>query len=204
MSLHHRRRKASAEELAQGERGMQAAQQRLDRELKQSGELAIEDGEGNGAGKERKKDPIHQTPSTTGAPPTEESSKVTARTPDTKAPKSGRGTPAVPKAIMPLVETHTMATPPTEESLPLFTRDQIAGLHEMYQQAPWLHSRFETPNQFSETPLPSVHRPTFLAEEEKSEEEAKKVLMLRRLEEKAALERFGKGRNDQAVESACK
>lgn len=57
-----------------------------------------------------------------------------------------------------LVETHHMATPP-EEVQPLFTREQIHGLHSMYEQAPLLYPDFQTPQS-------ALRRPGFLAEEE--------------------------------------
>lgn len=44
MSLQHRRRKATAEELAQGQKEMKEAQRRLEREIMTSGELPLEDG----------------------------------------------------------------------------------------------------------------------------------------------------------------
>ena len=57
--MQHRRRKATAEELAQGERDMKEAQKRMEREAEALGELPLEDGvvdeKGNGkAGKGKK------------------------------------------------------------------------------------------------------------------------------------------------------
>ena len=56
----------------------------------------------------------------------------------------------------------SMSTPP-EEQLPLFSREQIAGLHAMYEQAPLLYPKFQTPQ--------SVLRPPFL---EEAKEEARR------------------------------
>lgn len=99
MALQHRRRKATAEELAQVEKDMKAAQERLERERKESSELALENGGGEGgeSGKDSREGRIQQTASTTAVPLTEDgASKVsasTSKTPESKAPRSGKGTP---------------------------------------------------------------------------------------------------------------
>ena len=80
MSLNQRRRRATAAELAQGEKEVKQAQERLERELKESGELALEDDQGSEVkgkriGKKGQKEaseshPSQGTPSTAAAPTT--------------------------------------------------------------------------------------------------------------------------------------
>ena len=240
--LQQRRRKATKEELAQGEREMKAAQERLDRELQTAQELpledqrqeALEDGKG---GASQGTQP-HQTPASTAAPVTEDRVQVsgpsTLRTPEVKGPKSSReGTERKEKKVEDEVksshptprtegsrvggkgkgerrddeevipESHSIATPPDPAAplIPLFSEEQRRGLHEMYQQAPWLSSKFETPQAIASTPMPTLSRPAFLTEEEgreaseRREEEKRKMEMLRQLHERRELEEVVASKN---------
>ena len=245
MSLNQRRRRATAAELAQGEKEVKQAQERLERELKESGELALEDDQGSEVkgkriGKKGQKEaseshPSQGTPSTAAAPTTVTSaSKVTnsvaGRTPEVRGPpmplsstpstkeKVAKGredvTSITPYKAEEEVEvgkggeeeeskeegfqvdvlpngTHeilSIATPP-EAVKPLFDREQLQGLHEMYSQAPLLYPQFQTPQT-------SLHRPGFLADEEEKKEVARKARQERMMEEERqeweAAERYEK------------
>lgn len=72
-------------------------------------------------------------------------------------------------------ESHLTSTPP-EAVQPLFTREQIHGLHEMYSQSPFLYPQFQTPQA-------APYRPGFLVEEEEKKEAERKGRVVRRLEE---------------------
>ena len=237
--LQQRRRKATKEELAQDEREMKAAQERLDRELQTAQELPLEDQRQealeDGKGGASQGTQSHQTPASTAAPVTEDRVQVsgpsTLRTPEVKGPKSSReGTERKEKKVEDEVksshptprtegsrvggkgkgerrddeevipESHSIATPPDPAAplIPLFSEEQRRGLHEMYQQAPWLYSKFETPQAIAWTPMPTLSRPAFLTEEEgreaseRREEEKRKMEMLRQLHERRELERVEK------------
>ena len=84
------------------------------------------------------------------------------------------------------IEEHDISTPP-DVKRPLFDDGQLRNLNELYQQAPWLYSKFETPE--------TVQRPSFLDEEEgkreaqRFEESLRRQKIVKALEEKMARER---------------
>ena len=222
-----RRRKATADELAQGQKEMLEAQRRLEREREESGELALEDAEQ----KPKKVGPRTQgTPSTTAkasiedAPTQAASTSSAVRTPEALGPKEAKGggsakkevkleeeegrssrpTPASSKVKAGgreegleevksegKVEEHSISTPPDVRQ-PLFDEEQVQDFQHLYEQAPWLYSKFETPK----TSM-SLQRPAFLKEEEgkteelRLEEEKKRQQIMMALEERRNLERAG-------------
>ena len=124
--MQHRRRKATAEKLAQGERDMKEAQKRMEREAEALGELPLEDGvvdeKGNGKdgkGKKSKKalSNCPQTPSTAAVPssgeshtkvslPSNTSTEVDSRSPDAPRPEGpprsiGPATKGMQELMMP-------------------------------------------------------------------------------------------------------
>ena len=104
--MQHRRRQATAEELAQGQREMKAAEARMKKEGKKRGELPLEDGvaEGSQGGKgppggdATSTDLVSTRSPTLTVPSTEDShSKVSAATSSTPRPKTEAPSPGKPK-----------------------------------------------------------------------------------------------------------
>lgn len=73
-----------------------------------------------------------------------------------------------------------MSTPP-EEQTPFFSAEQLRGLRDMYQQAPWLYSEFQTPQS-------SVQRPAFIEQDVKGRPRRLKMEDEEEVEEKRMLE----------------
>ena len=104
--MQHRRRQATAEELAQGQREMKAAEARMKKEGKKRGELPLEDGVAEGpqggkgppGGDATSTDLVSTRSPTLTVPSTEDShSKVSAATSSTPRPKTEAPSPGKPK-----------------------------------------------------------------------------------------------------------
>ena len=212
-TLQHRRRKATQEELRQGQLEIEAAHKRMSQEASKRGEIPLEDVKGDSevqkevGGKGDKKkvttQPQHGTPSSTALPSTGDSKTKSdpVRTPEPTrpmGPPKSLGPVAGPQSEEKVKEVeekpkalanggwettedgevgvivegpgdslvvHSISTPPdlSAREPPLFSREQLQGLHQMYAQAPLLYPQFETPQP---TPAPVLRRPPFLEFEE--------------------------------------
>ena len=197
----HRRRQATEEELAQGEMEMQAAQNRLEEERLTSEELPLEDAPKEGFQRNKgtpssaAKEALTQVPSASSSSRTSEASKDAKKTPEAKkeegktlrsTPRTARSQAGGTDGLGGVVEEVVISTPPKVRQ-PLFDEDQVQTLEEMHQKAPWLYSKFETPEN-------SIQRPAFLDDEEGKTGEKDEERRLRRqqialaLEEKRRLE----------------
>ncbi|CAK9113587.1 unnamed protein product [Durusdinium trenchii] len=107
--------------------------------------------------------------------------------------REGEGALAIEEAG---VETHTISTPPDAATCqPLFTPAQLQDLRNVYDQAPWLYSRFQTP----QTSMPP--RPTFLRDEEGRHESVRgSEKELRRFEEWKRLKELKEYENEEREE----
>ena len=165
----HRRRQATAEELAQGEEEIQAAQRRLEEERLTSGELPIEDTKKErSSSKNKAKETLTQVPSASSTSRTSEATKDAKKSPEVKKEDEGKTLRSTPRTARSqageedglggVVEEVVISTP-CEIRQPLFDESQVQTLEAMYQKAPWLYSKFETLEN-------SIQRPAFLDDEE--------------------------------------
>ena len=185
------RRKATQKELEQGQREIEAAQRRLDQQVKE--EVALEDKKAEGDSKEAQsrfppEEKMERVKALTEGPqfsiaappeeirPLENATEEPGVTKETKVAVSAEagqhGVGSLEKSVAP-VSDPKMSEPPhmSTPMTPLFDENQLRRFQELYAQAPWLY-----PQHVPQAPLPlmppgqlmpPVQRPLFFEQDER-------------------------------------